>query len=169
MDGGKDQRYAPYSTACGQCQAKGWPNKERGRTCFLGWKPRNVEDFYRTPRLIQNETELYELYTVSEKQRIEKSRQLLGQFNPEAVNGSIDPDPYSDWLIKRGICPYGVITANSRYHFENSVLMDSDTGLKLPDPQASLSDTPAIFFQAVSTVRSERAKVKEEDGARNRN
>lgn len=37
-------------------------------------------------------------------------------------------------------------------------------GLKLPDPQASLSDTPAVFFQAVSIVRSERAKVREEDG-----
>jgi hypothetical protein len=128
-----------------------------------------MEDFYRTEHWIYGPSDLYKLYELSEKQRIEKSRRQLGLFNPEALSGEMEPDPYSDWLIRRGICPHALVTTNSRYHFENSVLMDSEMGLKLPDPQASLSDTPAIFFQAVSIVRSERAKVKEEDGKNNSN
>jgi hypothetical protein len=145
--------------------AKGWPNKERGRTCFLGWKPKQVEDFNRNKHWVYSELDLQRLYKLSEDQRIEKSRKLLGEYG----NNNMEPDSYCDWLVRRGICPHAIVTANSRYHFENSVLMDSEMGLKLPDPQVSLSETPAIFFQAVSVVRSERAKVKEEDGKGNRN
>lgn len=72
-------------------------------------------------------------------------------------------DDFVDWLVKRGVCPHAVVTANSRYHFENSVLLDGEMGLNMPDPKLSIGETPALFFQALNIVRAERAKVKEED------
>lgn len=79
----------------------------------------------------------------------------------------MEPDEYCDWLIRRGICPHSVITDNSKYHFENSVLLDGEMGLNLPNGSESLSDTPALFFQALGVVRQSRSKVREEEKEKN--
>lgn len=76
----------------------------------------------------------------------------------------MEPDEYTDWLIKRGICPHAIITKNSQYHFESSVLLDGEMGLTLP---YGLNETPELFFQGLKIVRSARAKAKEEDNAQN--
>ncbi len=80
---------------------------------------------------------------------------------------AMEPDSYADWLIKRGICPHALITNNSKYHFENSLLLDSEMGLSMPDPTKSMGDTPELFFQALKIVRYEKSKVKEEENAKN--
>lgn len=77
--------------------------------------------------------------------------------------GEIEPDEFSDWLIRRGICPHSVISVNSRYHFENLILLDGEMGLTLPDPSKSIGDTPSIFWQALNLVRGAKAKVREEE------
>lgn len=149
--------------------ANKWPNKERGRTCLLGFKRTvEIEDFYRNKHQVTSQQDLFNVYEISEKQRIEKSTAQLQMMGGISTSG-MAPDPYSDWLIKRGICPHALIETNSRYHFETCVMLDSEMGLKLPDPKLSIGETPALFFQALAIIRSARSKVKQEEDAKNNN
>jgi hypothetical protein len=85
-------------------------------------------------------------------------------INPNGEVPGMEPDDYTDWLIKRGICPHALTSKNSQYHFENTVLCDGEMGLHMPD---GLNKTPELFFQSLKIVRSARAKAKEEDNAQN--
>jgi hypothetical protein len=124
-----------------------------------------MEDFYRKLVTVRTESDLFNLYKTFESQRIEHSRLKLSLMGGDAPE--MEPDDYSDWLIRRGVCPHSIITDNSRYHFENSVLLDGEMGLKLPNGSESIGDTPSIFFQAISIVRQERTKVREEEKEKN--
>lgn len=171
MDSGKDQRYSQYSTSCGQCIAKKWPNEHAGRVCFLGWKnPHKLQDYNRKEYIVRTPEALYELYELWEKQRIARSQEKLSLMSGGQAP-EMERDNYADWLLKRGICPHALVTSNSKYHLENSVLLDAEMGLILPDPKCSLGDTPELFFQALRVVRYEKGLVRQEetDAPNNRN
>lgn len=114
---------------------------------------------------VQNEEELYTLYETWEKQRINHTLSKFRQMGQEI--SELEPDPYLDWLIGRGICPHALVNAHSKYHFETVVILDGEMGLKLPDPNLSLGDTPSLFFQSLNIVREQRRLVKEESNAKN--
>ena len=78
-----------------------------------------------------------------------------------------EKDTYLDWLSKHRVCPHGVITKQSIYWLELISYMDSEMGVNLP---YEYSETPNIFFQALSIVRGERTKIrKEEESGRQKN
>jgi hypothetical protein len=151
--------------ACGPCKKQNLPGT-KGRTCLLNIeKGVTLQDYKRQEHSIKSFEELYRLYELWEAQRIERAKEKLA-----GIGGAVpemEPDDFTDWLIKRGICPHALVSTNSRYHFENVVLLDSDMGLRLPDQSVSISDTPAIFFQALGIVRSARAKVRQEESGKN--
>lgn len=122
-----------------------------------------MEDFYKLEHTIHNENELYSLYELWEEQRLGHITKQLGSLAVANKPPQMTRDVFVDWLVKRGICPHAIATANSRYHFENVIMLDSEMGLHMPDPKLSLGETPGIFFNAVNIVRSERAKAREED------
>lgn len=120
-----------------------------------------LEDFYRKKHVVKSFIDLLSLHDLFESQRLQRAKDKLGLLGGNVPN--MKADDFLDWLVKRGICPHAVVTANSRYHFENSVLLDGEMGMQMPDPKLSIGDTPSLFFQALNIVRSERSKVKEEE------
>lgn len=124
-----------------------------------------LEDFMRNKVTVSNEDELYALYEAWERQRAERSIEKLKAFGQNVEH--LDPDPYLDWLIKRGICPHALVSDNSKYHFETVVILDSDMGVRFPDPNLTMGDNPSLFFQSLNIVREQRRMVKEEANAKN--
>lgn len=121
-----------------------------------------VEDFYRQPHDVKSFEDLYSVYVLFEEQRKQRSMETLGALGGNNLP-NLEPDEFVDWLVKRGICPHALIIPNSRYHFENIVLLDSEMGLRMPDPKLSIGEVPVLFFQALNIVRGERAKLKQEE------
>lgn len=119
-----------------------------------------LEDFMRQKHLIKTHEDLYELYVLSENQRIERSISKLSAFGQNVTE--LEPDSYLDWLVRVGICPHAIVTDNSRYHLEAVVLLDGQMGLSMPDQNKSLGETPAIFFQSLNIVRRERSLLRTE-------
>ncbi len=162
MDSAKDKRFAEYSVSCGPCITNGWPNHKQGRKCLLklrdgAW----LEDYYKQPHFVTSFSDLCELKETFEAQRNQRAREKLGA-SAESMP-KMEPDDLVDWLVKRGICPHALVSTNSKYHFENSVLLDNEMGLNMPDPKLSIGETPHIYFQSIGIVRHERSKVKEEE------
>jgi hypothetical protein len=96
-----------------------------------------------------------------EEQRLERAVEKLGFMG--AGMPVMEPDNLLDWLVKRGICPHALVSINSKYHFENIALLDGEMSLSLPDQNVSIGQTPSIFFQALSIVRTEKFKVRQEE------
>jgi hypothetical protein len=120
-----------------------------------------LEDFMRNKVIVHDEDELYALYKSWESQRVAKAIEKIRSFGQDV--DAIEPDPYLDWLVKRGICPHAIVSENSKYHFESIVILDSEMGVKMPDPVANVGDNPAIFFQSLNIVREQRRKAKEDN------
>ena len=78
----------------------------------------------------------------------------------------IEPDPALDRILKLGICPKGLISLNSYYWWETIALCDSEFMLTYPN---GFNDTNGIFFDALKIIRSEKSKVREEDGKNDSN
>ena len=162
MDSGKDKRYSDYSAACGPCIKQGWPNQKQGRKCLLKMASGvSLEDFYRNEVWVYGFDDLYKLYQLFEEQRLKRAAEKLGLMGGSVPN--MEADDFTDWLVKRGICPHALVSANSRYLFETCVLLDGEMGLTFPDPKLSIGETPALFFQALNTVRASKHRVREED------
>lgn len=99
--------------------------------------------------------ELLEVYQKFEKSRVEKAEKATNQI------GKIKPDPFSKFIVERtDLCPHQIITKNSDYWLETLVLVDGEQGLTLPGP---MEDLPVVFYDALSIVRSARAKVRKEE------
>lgn len=79
----------------------------------------------------------------------------------ERFHSHIDPDDYLTWMIKRKICPHGIVSLNSRYWVEQISILDGEMGITLP---YIAHEVPAIFYQALRIVRearSEKGDVKD--------
>lgn len=113
-----------------------------------------MEDFYHKKIKITSQEELYELYILYSDQWVEHTRQKI------SGKPKIGRDSFLDWILKVGICPHGVITANSRYWIELINICDGEMGVTLP---FSVTETPDIFFQALGIVRGERAEIRAEE------
>ena len=72
--------------------------------------------------------------------------------------GDIKPDGYLEWMLKRRICPKGVLSAQSMYLLEQISVLDGDMGLTLP---CELGLVPALFFQALRIIREIKAEGHE--------
>lgn len=94
------------------------------------------------------------MYLKFEEQRVNKAKSLIG-------DKEIRPDSFCKFIVDRTeLCPHELIDANSNYWMEVVSSFDGEMGLSLPD---KASETPALFFEALSIVRNEKAKVNKED------
>jgi hypothetical protein len=148
------KRYVP----CDECREQ---ESKKNKKCFISKPLENgleLEDFYHNKIQVKDQEGLYELYLLFTKQQIERYRKMLG------IKGNVKRDHYLDWLIKIGICPYGMITANTNYWYELIAICDGEMGLTMP--YSNITEIPDIFFQALGIVRSERGKIRQEEEER---
>ncbi len=94
------------------------------------------------------------LYNKFETQRIQKAEKQIGRTG-------LVPDPFAKFIVERTeICPHKVINENTNYWMDTICIFDGEMGLTLPCP---LEVLPAVFFDALSIVRSARSLAKKED------
>lgn len=98
--------------------------------------------------------ELCSLHERFEAQRIEKAQKLVG-------NRKIKPDPLCKFIVERTkLCPHKLIDPLSNYWMETITVLDGEMGMTLP---GKMEEIPALFFDALSIVRSARAQVRKEE------
>ena len=109
-----------------------------------------VKDYFHKEHTIETRDDLYNLYVVDSQAQVDK-------YN-EQFSGDFKPDGYLEWMLKRKICPKGVISSQSMYLLEQIMLLDGEMGLTLPCP---MDELPALFLQALRIIREVRAEGKE--------
>lgn len=98
--------------------------------------------------------ELVNLYINFEAKRIEKAKALVG-------NRVMRPDHFCSFIVNRTtFCPHKLAEPVTNYWLETINLLDSEYGLTLP---ATLDQVPALFFEALSIVRTSRNTATRED------
>lgn len=100
--------------------------------------------------VLNNEADLYKMYEIDSQKQADK-------FSKQQ-HRTIAPDSFYEWIIKRGICPYGVINKNSKYWIELMSIYDTDMGLTMPTDYTNLS---AVFFDVLRIYRESRPAPKE--------
>ncbi len=106
--------------------------------------------------LFHTEEELREAYTKFEDVRIANFKKMIGREDAE-----IKPDPFPKFLLDRtNLCPHKLITPLSAYWVETINMFDGELGLTLP---ATVDNIPALFFDALSTVRRARSIVRTQE------
>lgn len=94
------------------------------------------------------------MYKKFEKARVEKTEKQL------KIKG-IKPDTFGKFIVERtDLCPHQVISNNSDYWLETMAMLDGEQGLTLP---GQMEDLPAVFFDAMATIRGMRSKVRKEE------
>lgn len=94
------------------------------------------------------------MYQKFEESRVNKAKAIVG-------DKEIRPDSFCKFIVDRtDFCPHELVSPNSNYWMEVVSSFDGEMGLTLPD---KATEIPALFFDALSIVRSERAKVNKED------
>lgn len=97
---------------------------------------------------------LHEMYKTFEEARVVKAKAIVG-------DRKINPDPFIKFVIGRTfLCPHKLMDDLTKYWIEVIYTLDSEMGLTLP---GNLDETPALFFDALSLVRSNRNKARQED------
>lgn len=98
--------------------------------------------------------ELDQMYKKFENERINKAQKLVG-------SREIKPDHLVKFVVERtNFCPHAFIDNQVLYWIETVSLLDGEMGLTLP---TRLNEVPTLFFEALSIIRSARAKVRKED------
>jgi hypothetical protein len=97
---------------------------------------------------------LCKLHQDFESKRIEKAKKIVGD-RPMA------PDPLVKFVVQRTLlCPHKLMTPLTAYWLETVTILDGEMGLTLPAP---ISETPALFFEAIGLVREGRAEAARDD------
>ena len=135
--------------SCNSCKEQGWPNKKKGRTCCLSY-PTKVTTYRRKKITINSEKDLYVLYEEDSQDQADVWREKTGRKD-------IKQDSLYEWVIKRGVCPYGIISANSKYWLELISMYDGEMGLSTPLDYDRL---PAIFFEVLRIHRDSKPEIE---------
>lgn len=90
-----------------------------------------------------------------------KDSKVQSEVFSKKQHRKVAPDDFYAWVLKRGICPYGIISSNTKYWLKLMSIYDSDSGLNTPLPYQEL---PATFFEVLEIYRANRPEVKEPDG-----
>ena len=130
--------------SCASCKEQGWPNKKRGRSCCLTY-PTKVTSYYNKKVKVESETDLYKLHETDSQDQIDVYLKKTGR--------TIKKDDFFNWSVKRGICPYGVISSNTRYWLELLSVYDGEMGLNTP---LDYKELPAIFFDVLRIYRDSK-------------
>ena len=130
--------------SCVACKEQGWPNKKRGRTCCLTY-PVKTKDYYRKNVVLKKEEDLYDFYEKDSQAQADKFTKQTGRV--------IKRDDFYEWSIKRGVCPYGIISTNTRYWLELLSVYDGEMGITMP---LDYKELPAIFFDVLRIYRESR-------------
>ena len=112
--------------------------------CCLDY-PVTAKDYFRKPIILTNEQDLYDFHA--------RDSQIQSDIAFKKTGRKMEPDEFYEWLFKRGICPYGVISSSSKYWMELMSIMDSEMGLNLPD---TYKNVPSIFFDVLRIHRDSR-------------
>ena len=100
---------------------------------------------YKKKRTLKEEVDLYVFY--------EEDAQLQADEWTKRTGHKVKKDNFYNWVIKRGVCPYGIISSNTRYWLELMSVYDSDMGLTLPSEYKEL---PSVFFDVLRIYRDNR-------------
>ena len=119
--------------------------------CCLKY-PVKVRDWYRKDVVVTCEKDLHETHKKDEQQQADEwTKKTKKKTKPNS--------DFFKWVVKRGVCPYGIISSNTRYWLELMSVYDSEMGLNTPLPYYEL---PAIFFEVLRIYRENRpAEPKE--------
>lgn len=142
VDSGKDPSFKKFEGVCTQCQ--------KGVTLKKGVRLRGA----KRVKTCYTVSDLHKLYEKFENERVRNAEKLTGK-------SGIRPDHFVKFLAERtDFCPHALFDANTLYWHDTVSILDSEMGLNLPE---GLKGTPAMFFDALSLVRSERARVRKEE------
>jgi hypothetical protein len=99
-------------------------------------------------------TELTQLYERFAEAQVKKAKKDTGRDD-------IKPDSFASFVAERtDLCPHILILPNTSYWIETVNIFDSEMGLTLP---GAVDEIPALFWDALSIVRSSRAQVRKEE------
>lgn len=108
-----------------------------------------MTDYFRKKVTINSEEDLYELHQKDSKAQADK---YFKQTGHKAL-----PIDFYTWIGRRGICPYGIISSNTKYWLELLSVYDGEMGMNMPFDYDKM---PSIFFDVLRIYRDSKPSVE---------